>query len=201
MATTLGKISQPQARRVSGSIHGLRMSSFDVMERECGDCRVCCTVTNIPELSKPAGVPCQHLSGLRTGPGCARYLTRPLVCQDYLCCWMQGLGLSLDIGRGTDLRPDRLGLLCAFWPNYPGIVPGLLEFSIIAQELNLGAFRRPLAQRALYDAVHRGLIVLVFRPPSYDVLKAWMGPDDVLPAAEEWCRTHGHSDLTGILQR
>ena len=54
----------------------------------------------IPELGKPAGVPCAYL---RPG-GCAIYESRPIVCQRYSCLWLQGY-------LGDEDRPDKLGVL------------------------------------------------------------------------------------------
>lgn len=56
--------------------------------RDCGDCRLCCKVLDIPELEKPAGVWCKHACDA----GCAIYKQpeRPEVCGTYECAWLTG---------------------------------------------------------------------------------------------------------------
>ncbi len=52
----------------------------------------------IPELDKPAGQPCKHL----TAKGCGIYDSRPDVCRRFECNWLAG--------RGDDYaRPDVVG--------------------------------------------------------------------------------------------
>lgn len=58
------------------------------MMETCASCSLCCKLPRIPELSKPAGVPCSNLD-----PSCERctiYADRPLVCQDFNCAWVDG---------------------------------------------------------------------------------------------------------------
>lgn len=54
----------------------------------------------VPEIAKPAGIPCQHLKG-----GCAIYDTRPDVCRHWLCGW------RLIPGLPENWRPDLSGIL------------------------------------------------------------------------------------------
>lgn len=72
--------------------------------RRCGGCDVCCTLPDIPELKKPLDTPCRFLRSGRGGVGCSRYETRPAVCREYRCGWLDGLGEDED-------RPDRLGIM------------------------------------------------------------------------------------------
>lgn len=67
--------------------------------RSCGSCSHCCTVLRVDPLAKPAGVDCVHQCGER---GCGIYATRPPICRDYRCLWLQG-------GLRDDERPDRTG--------------------------------------------------------------------------------------------
>lgn len=68
-------------------------------DRKCGACTLCCTAMAVPELDKPNGVPCVHL----TPSGCGIYEDRPESCREFLCGWRRG------IGRGVEHRPDRTG--------------------------------------------------------------------------------------------
>ena len=60
------------------------------MERDCGNCALCCKLPSIEELNKPADKWCQHCK-----PGkahaCTIYDSRPLNCQGFKCHWLQGL--------------------------------------------------------------------------------------------------------------
>jgi len=69
----------------------------------CGSCNACCTIFEIEELGKPAGVPCHHL----TAEGqCGIYDDRPDVCREFRCEWLKA-GNSMS----PKLRPDRAGFM------------------------------------------------------------------------------------------
>ena len=85
------------------------------MGRPCGPCTLCCTAMPVPELDKPAGVPCTHLSvnrGSSEYQGCSIYgqPERPQRCSDFDCGWWQGLGREYE-------RPDSVGV--AVGPEMP----------------------------------------------------------------------------------
>ena len=56
------------------------------MKRKCGRCKLCCKVYAIPELNKGFGEWCQHCPYT----GCKIYDTRPAVCRDFRCLWLEG---------------------------------------------------------------------------------------------------------------
>ena len=69
--------------------------------RECGECNACCSYFEIlPELNKPSGKLCQHWKA-----GCGIYESRPGVCRDFFCFWLQ------DAALGDEWRPDRSGFI------------------------------------------------------------------------------------------
>ncbi len=70
--------------------------------RACGPCSMCCTVLRVDELKKLGGVACNQL-GL-AGTGCSIHETRPRICRDYRCLWLQGKLEDED-------RPDQLGAI------------------------------------------------------------------------------------------
>jgi hypothetical protein len=67
------------------------MTSF--VERQCGDCTLCCKVMAIEALAKPVGAWCPHC---RPGRGCAVYAERPDECRSFSCLW-----------RASDLLDER----------------------------------------------------------------------------------------------
>jgi hypothetical protein len=71
--------------------------------RECGSCKICCTIPAIdkPEIQKKAGAACRNC----IPEGCAIYEARPDVCQEYFCGWRR-----LDM-IDPDWRPDLCGVL------------------------------------------------------------------------------------------
>jgi len=66
--------------------------------RSCGSCQLCCKLVPVPQISKPAGVRCEHA---RVGKGCAIYSARPTSCRTWSCRW-----LSDPTASGLR-RPDR----------------------------------------------------------------------------------------------
>lgn len=79
-------------------------------KRECGSCTACCTLMQVPELPKPAGVSCGNLCG----KGCGIYEKRPGSCKAFQCLWLSG---DIDIeGDPEFMRPDKFGLM--FSPMY-----------------------------------------------------------------------------------
>lgn len=89
--------------------------------RTCGTCTMCCKLLHIRELDKPAGVWCRSCN---PGEGCTIYATRPQVCRDFECMWLQEECIP------ESLRPDKSHVI--LWvdetgdklfvsvdPNYP----------------------------------------------------------------------------------
>jgi hypothetical protein len=52
--------------------------------RLCGSCTLCCTVMEVSDLHKPAGVTCSHLAA---GRGCTIRDERPQACRRFFCGW------------------------------------------------------------------------------------------------------------------
>jgi len=55
------------------------------MEKQCGECSLCCKLLDIYELEKPRDQWCQHVVKRQ---GCAIYGTRPPSCQNFRCLWL-----------------------------------------------------------------------------------------------------------------
>lgn len=75
------------------------------MTNHCGTCTACCRVFDIPQLEKPAGEWCHNCA---IGKGCKVYETRPTVCVEFECLWLQSQQRS-DPGEALPLalRPDK----------------------------------------------------------------------------------------------
>lgn len=56
------------------------------MSKECGSCSLCCKVLAVPELEKPGNTWCKDCN--KSG-GCAIYESRPSICRDFQCLWLQ----------------------------------------------------------------------------------------------------------------
>lgn len=69
--------------------HGLSSSNT----RTCGTCTLCCRLPDIDELSKPANAWCTHCI---EDKGCTIYESRPKLCRDFLCLWMEDAQFSDD---------------------------------------------------------------------------------------------------------
>lgn len=70
--------------------------------RSCGKCNACCRYYDVAALKKPAGQLCQHW---KKSGGCTIYETRPDVCRNFYCVWLQNA--SLD----DNWRPDISGFI------------------------------------------------------------------------------------------
>jgi len=78
------------------------------MTRQCGECTLCCKLIPVPELSKLAGVRCQHQSR----KGCAIYPRRPLSCAMWSCRWLLGDDTA------DQSRPDRSRCVIDMMPDF-----------------------------------------------------------------------------------
>ncbi len=145
LAATVGGINATPA--VNDSARDRRATGVQ-SARDCGDCRVCCTLFEIPEVKKSLNEPCRH-QGASDGSGCKIYAHRPEVCRKFDCAWKLGLAGDFD-------RPDRLGVMFYTVDLEDGL-PGL---AIV--ESTPGAFERPRVRDmiALYQSRKPGRIIL-----------------------------------------
>jgi hypothetical protein len=58
------------------------------VERTCGACSLCCFIFPVPEVNKPKDKWCRHCRPEQGG--CSIYNTRPPVCREYTCSWLNG---------------------------------------------------------------------------------------------------------------
>ena len=72
-----------------------------MMERECGECSVCCYIGEVPELKKPPHKQCEYVLTNKCG-SCAIFRSKelPETCRNFLCSWRRGFGYDDD-------RPDQ----------------------------------------------------------------------------------------------
>lgn len=84
--------------------------------RDCGECGLCCKVFEFAELSKPAGVWCQHH---RSRKGCSIHESRPQTCRLFFCTW-----ILRPEEFGEDWRPDIAGFL--MWSQNTEAGPALV---------------------------------------------------------------------------
>lgn len=119
-------------------IRSTRTVSARTGQRSCGDCRICCKLPSIPEMSKPVDTWCSHAGRGPGEPGCKIYSERPEGCRAFECCWLSGLGETSD-------RPDKLGVM---WQpvTMPDGSPGLAFV-----EIHPGTLQNPRVQAYLKD--------------------------------------------------
>ena len=77
-------------------------------ERSCGSCTLCCKLFPIPELNKPAGKWCQHIA---QGRGCGIHASRPGVCRDFDCQWINNHAL------GPEWKPEVSRFVLSIYPG------------------------------------------------------------------------------------
>jgi len=76
--------------------------------RQCSGCTECCRLLRIPQLAKPAGVPCPNC----TGHSCSIYDNRPDICRRFRCMWL----LNDAFGERDYWKPDACGIV-SYIPN------------------------------------------------------------------------------------
>jgi hypothetical protein len=76
--------------------------------RACGTCTLCCKLFPVPPLEKPAGKWCPHVV---QGKGCGIHLTRPGMCRDFDCQWLQNPDL------GPEWKPERSKFVLSIYPG------------------------------------------------------------------------------------
>ncbi len=114
-------------------------------ERKCGACTLCCTTLAVPELDKPNGVRCVHL----TDQGCGIYEDRPESCRTFECAWLRGAGEGLytrpDFTGGVltvekDTSPDDLGEALVIYedPNGKKALRSKYNFAILKRAMQMG---------------------------------------------------------------
>jgi hypothetical protein len=81
------------------------MELNNTIERECGECGLCCVNLRIEEddFCKLGGIPCKYLN--KEGYGCSVFgkPEKPKVCDKFKCGWLSGMGDEND-------RPDKSGV-------------------------------------------------------------------------------------------
>lgn len=88
--------------KVERTRDGSRLQRIPVLDRKCGDCRLCCKLLAVgkderpDDFKKPQGVWCEHCFD----GGCKIYSRRPKDCEEYECTWHRGI-------FDDDDRPDR----------------------------------------------------------------------------------------------
>jgi hypothetical protein len=82
-----------------------------MINRECGDCTLCCKLVPVKELDKPASTRCIHQRQIK---GCLVYHTpkMPLSCHIWNCRWL--------VKNDTDdlARPDRSHYVIDIMPDF-----------------------------------------------------------------------------------
>lgn len=78
-------------------------------DRKCGACTLCCKLTPVVDINKPANTRCQHQ---RHGKGCAIYAKRPFSCRMWNCRWV------LDDDTADLRRPDHVHYVIDVMPDY-----------------------------------------------------------------------------------
>ncbi len=142
-------------------------------QRTCGACSLCCSVLRVDELSKPAGVDCEHQ--LAEG-GCAIHATRPAICRAYHCLWLSG-------GLEEADRPDQLGAIL-------DLQTVGFETRLSIQEARGGAYEASPRLQAIVEQYRASMPVRLVEAGRFDdpdrPYRVWL-PDGVEQRVEgEW---------------
>lgn len=77
------------------------------MERMCGECTLCCTVTRVPEFNKPERITCVYCT-----TNCSIYENRPESCRKFECEWVKG-------SMTEDMKPSKSHVMIEKLPGIP----------------------------------------------------------------------------------
>lgn len=151
----------------------------ETQTRSCGTCHACCIEADIPELNKPVGKPCQHLTQLCAAGCCSIYANKPKPCSGFECAWKLGF-------LGDDMRPDQSGVFFeATRMEYPREL-----IALIGSELRDGA--RELAQDQIASSLSEGVVALVINRARDGM--TLIGSEEDATAFAIWeaaCNEHG----------
>jgi hypothetical protein len=81
--------------------------------RLCGSCTLCCTVMEVSDLHKPAGMTCTHLA---LGRGCTIRDERPQACRRFFCGW------RLDPNIDSLWKPEISGFVLTISLRYGALL-------------------------------------------------------------------------------
>jgi len=125
------------------------------MPKDCGACNLCCTVLQVADIGKPAGMTCWNTC---VHGGCkvqAEKATREdlRACADFECIWLQSQSRGSDAWARSS-RPDQIHVM--FWtPDRQN--PSLLFANVDTRFPN--AWREPLPMRYIEEMNARGVTV------------------------------------------
>lgn len=111
--------------------------------KTCGECTLCCKIVSLPELEKPANVPCHHCVLKK---GCAIYDTRPQGCRDYTCLWL------ISAQQPDAWRPDKTHLY---------VEKGSEVMTVRVDTDHPSAWQQPPGQEVVEHLLTRGYHVLI----------------------------------------
>lgn len=149
------------------------------MQRQCGDCQLCCKLVPVPEIDKLANTKCKHQ---RHHVGCTIYKTLPMSCRFWNCRWL------VNDDTGDLSRPDRSHYVIDIMPDHVtaeyGGVSGNIEVVQIWVDPKYPnahrdpALRRYLERRAVENTI--GIVrygtseAIVLLPPTMTGESDWI---------------------------
>lgn len=140
------------------------MIPLQVVQRECGDCTVCCTILGVNEIGKLPQETCEHVCADK----CAIYENRPHSCREFECLWLSG-AIPGDERR----RPDNLGLM--FVPNND------YQWMITVREIKPGAIDE---NRYLLDRIAKKFVMYCIST-NIKERRRLFGPPHLMEAVKE----------------
>ena len=162
------------------------------MNRQCGDCQLCCKLLPVPPLGKKAGQKCKHQ---KFGKGCAVYHKpgMPPECGLWNCRWI----VSDDTAELP--RPDRSHYVIDIMPDYitaqddqTGMKQDIQVAQIWIDPKYPDAHHDPALRRWMVRRAEEGIAALV-RFSSREALVVFAPPFDV---NGEW-----HEIVSGTVEK
>ena len=166
--------------------------SSDMIERQCGDCQLCCRLLPVPPLDKKAGQRCKHQ---KFGKGCAVYhrSAMPRECAVWNCRWL------VNDDTADLSRPDRVHYVIDIMPDFITLVDNMTGAKRHVQVVQIwcdpkhrDAHRDPALREYLSRRGAQGIAAIV----RYDAAQAMVLIPPQLAHDGKW-----HEATTGIKEK
>lgn len=152
-----------------------------MVKRSCGECKACCTVMGVEELSKDPYIPCKHLCS----SGCGIYGSHPPSCKEFECVWRSEL--IGEILREEE-RPDKTGIVIL--PSANTEIHALLGcIVLVAHEVFAGAVTAYAGDKLLKRLSSRFLVII--RPVGANISRTIIGPKVAMMKANKFIARGG----------
>jgi hypothetical protein len=136
-----------------------------LIDRRCGSCSLCCKVTSVAVLNKPAGQWCSHANPGHGG--CGIYQSRPSTCRGFACQWL------IDPSYPEEMKPDRSKLVFHMVNAAEGVTPKMI-LKVYVDPSHPGHWRKEPYYSTIKNISGNGLRYKQWLTRIFDGPKKWL---------------------------